>query len=379
MGSDVKGIAILGSTGSIGRQTLEVIRAFPQHFSVVGLGGWRNLELLREQVEEFQPAMVCCQDLANGNVPPGFANSTYVTMEEMVCSPQVDFVVIATAGPSSLLPTLRALKARKVVALASKEAIVMAGPLIAQEVAAGATLLPIDSEPSAIWQCLKGEDHDIARIIITASGGALRTRSLAELAGVTPVEALKHPVWQMGKKITVDSATLMNKAFEVIETHWLFNMPWDKIEVVLHPQGVVHSFVEFQDGSIKAQMAPADMRLPVQYALFYPKRVQGEWLDRLDVTRLGTLSFDPLEMERYPCFSIALEAARAGGTYPAALSASDDVAVDLFLAGKIGFLDIPRLVQKVLDEHSPGSDTSLDDVLSADTWARERTLQLAKA
>lgn len=379
MGSDVKGIAILGSTGSIGRQTLEVIRSFPQHFSVVGLGGWRNLGLLKKQVEEFQPALVCCQDLSSGTVPPGFANSTSVTMEEMVCRPQVDLVVVATAGPAGLLPTLRALRARKVVALATKEAIVMGGALIAQEVAAGATLLPVDSEPSAIWQCLRGEDHDVARIIVTASGGPFRTRPLAELATVTPEEALRHPIWQMGKKISVDSATLMNKAFEVIEAHWLFHMPWEKIEVVLHPQGVVHSLVEFQDGSLKAQMAPPDMRLPVQYALFYPRRVQSQWLERLDITKIGSLCFEPVDSKRYPCFSIALEAARAGGTYPATLCTADEVAVGLFLAGEVGFMDIPRLVQGVLDEHLPGSATSLDDVIGADAWARRRTLQLARA
>jgi len=378
MGSDVKGIAILGSTGSIGRQTLEVIRSFPQHFSVVGLGGWRNLELLQQQVEEFQPALVSCQDLSNGTAFPGLANSSSVTMEEMVCCPEVDLVMVATAGPAGLLPTLKALRARKVVALASKEVIVMAGELIAQEVAAGATLLPVDSEPSAIWQCLRGEDHDVARLIITASGGPFRTRPVAELATVTPEEALRHPVWRMGQKITVDSATLMNKAFEVIEVHWLFSMPWEKIEVVLHPQGIVHSFVEFQDGSVKAQMAPPDMRLPVQYALFYPQRVQSQWLDRLDITKVGSLSFERLDSERYPCFSIALEAVRAGGTYSTALSAADDVAVGLFLAGKVGFMDIPRLVQRVLDEHRPGNATSLDGVMDADAWARRRALELSR-
>lgn len=378
MGSDVKGIAILGSTGSIGRQTLEVIRSFPQHFSVVGLAGWTNLALLREQVEEFQPAEMYYRDMGNGATPSGVTKTTTTTMEEMVRHPQVDMVVVATTGPAGLLPTLLALRAGKAVALASKEVIVMAGPLIAQEVATGAILLPVDSEPSAIWQCLVGEDPDIARLIITASGGPFRTRPVEELATVTPEEALQHPTWRMGKKITVDSATLMNKAFEVIEAHWLFGVAWDKIEVVLHPQSIVHSLVEFRDGSMKAQMAPPDMRLPLQYALFYPRRVQSPWLERLDMAKIGSLSFEPLEKERFPCFSIALEAAQAGGTYPAALCAADEVAVSLFLEGQMAFTEIPRLVKRVVDEHQPGSATSLDDVMGAEEWARRRSLELAR-
>ena len=375
----MKGIAILGSTGSIGRQTLEVIRAFPQHFSVVGLGGWRNLDLLQEQVAEFRPELVCCKDLGKGILPPGLVGSTGATMEEMVCHPQVDMVVVATAGSAGLLPTLQALRARKAVALASKEAIVMAGQLIAQEMAAGATILPVDSEPSAIWQCLRGEDQEVARLIITASGGAFRGRPLADLADVTPEEALNHPTWSMGKKITVDSATLMNKAYEVIEAHWLFNVPWEKIEVVLHPQSIVHSLVEFQDGSVKAQLAPPDMRLPLQYALFYPRRIQSQWQDPLDIAKIGSLSFERLESERYLCFDLALEAALAGGTYPTALCAADEVAVSLFLEGKMGFTDIPRLVRQVVDEHQPGSATSLDDIMDAAAWARCRALELAGA
>ena len=255
----------------------------------------------------------------------------------------------------------------------------MAGQLIAQEMAAGATLLPVDSEPSAIWQCLRGEDRDVARLIITASGGAFRDRPIEELATVTPEEALNHPTWSMGKKITVDSATLMNKAFEVIEAHWLFHVPWEKIEVVLHPQSIVHSLVEFPDGSVKAQLAPPDMRLPLQYALFYPRRIQSQWQDPLDITSVGPLSFERLERERYPCFNLALEAAQAGGTYLAALCAADEVAVGLFLEGKMGFTDIPRLVQQVVDEHQPGSATSLNEIMDAAAWAQFRVLELAGA
>ncbi len=379
MGSDLKGIAILGSTGSIGCQTLEVIRCFPQHFSVVGLGGWRNLTLLRKQVEEFHPALVSCQETERGKAPPGLGNATIVTLEEMVSHPQVDMVVMAVAGPASLLPTLQALRSRKPVALASKEALVMGGQLIAQEMEAGATILPVDSEASAIWQCLRGEDQEIARLIITASGGPFRKRPLSELANVTPEEALNHPTWRMGKKITVDSATLMNKGYEVIEAHWLFQTPWDRIQVALHPQSIVHSLVEFRDGTLKAQMAAPDMRLPLQYALFYPKRMPSQWAEGFDITTVGQLSFEALNRERYPCFDLALDAARAGGTYPAALCAADEVAVGLFLERKLGFTEIPRLVQKVVDKHHPGSAASLEDIMDADAWARRRALELAKA
>ncbi|MCL0044206.1 1-deoxy-D-xylulose-5-phosphate reductoisomerase [Dehalococcoidia bacterium] len=379
MSGNVTRIAILGSTGSIGRQTLEVIRSFPQRFSVVGLAGWNNLRLLREQLEEFHPALVCCKDISSLSLPQGFSKYTGVTMEEMVCHPKVDMVVAASTGPTSLPPILKALRSNKIVVFASKEAIVMAGSLIAQEMARGATLLPVDSEPSAIWQCLQGEDQDVARLIITASGGAFRSRPIGELVTVTPEEALQHPTWHMGKKITVDSATLINKAFEVVEAHWLFDVPWDKIEVTLHPQSIIHSLVEFQDGSIKAQMAVPDMRLPIQYALLYPKRMPNNQVDRLDINKLGTLSFDRLEDGRYPCFSIALEAAKAGGTYPAALCAADDVAVWLFLNKMINFTDISNLIQLVINEHQSGSAVSLDDVMGAETRARRRALELAKS
>ena len=379
MGSDVKGIAILGSTGSIGRQTLDVVRAFPQQFSVVGLAGWRNVELLREQVEEFRPAMVFCEDSTNGAAFPEFNGATNTPMEEMVCHPQVDLAVVATVGTSGLLPTLAALNAGKAVALASKETIVMAGAIIAKKASESGKILPVDSEPSAIWQCLQGDDQDVSRLIITASGGAFRDRPLEELAGVTPEEALRHPTWSMGKKITVDSATLMNKAFEVMESHWLFSVPWDRIDVVVHPQSIVHSLVEFNDGSVKAQLARPDMRLPLQYALFYPRRMANRWGPDLDITRLGSLDFGPLDHERYPGFNIALDAARAGGTYPAALCAADNVAVDLFLEHRLGFLEIPNLVQRVLDGHTPGSESSLDDILEASSWARRCAQELAPA
>jgi 1-deoxy-D-xylulose-5-phosphate reductoisomerase len=242
----------------------------------------------------------------------------------------------------------------------------------------GASILPVDSEPSAIWQCLQGESEEVRRIIITASGGPFRTTPVEDLEKVTPEEALNHPTWRMGRKITVDSATLMNKAFEVIEARWLFDVPWDKIEVVVHPQSIVHSMVELADGSVKAQMGPPDMRLPIQYSLFYPTRLPNQQIPRLDTQMSYSLTFQPLEHQRYPCFDLAVEAGKQGGTYPAVLSAADEVAVGLFLNGKIGFMDIYRAVEKVLEAHTSSAGDCLDDVLEADRWARVRTHEVAK-
>jgi len=373
----MKGIAILGSTGSIGRQTLDVVRAFPNHFRIVGLAGWTNLSLLQRQMDEFHPDMVSCQDHEDMTASLRLDDCSLTSVEEVAQHPDVELVVMAITGSPSLLPTLRALQAGKTVALASKEAIVMAGPIIAQLVAGGSSLLPVDSEPSAIWQCLQGEQKEIAKLIITASGGALRDRPLEDLPNVTPKEALKHPTWSMGKKITIDSATLMNKALEVIEAHWMFNVAYEDIQVVLHPQSIVHSLVEFRDGAVKAQLGPPDMRLPIQYALFYPQRMPNPNLERLDVAKLGALHFQPLDIPRYPCFSVAMEAAKAGGTYPAALCAADEVAVGLFLEGRLRFTGIPALVKDVLDDHVCGDGESLNDILDAEAWARRRANELA--
>ena len=377
MDSNVKGIVVLGSTGSIGRQTLEVLRSFPKEFTVVGLAGWSNRKLLEEQVREFRPALVWCQGLSGDSLEPGLSDCACVTMEEMARHPEVDLVMVATVGRAGLLPTLAALRSGKSVALANKEVLVMAGELIAQEVAQNGQLLPVDSEPSAIWQCLRGEERNLARLIITASGGPFRTRPLSQMSRVTPEEALQHPTWQMGRKITIDSATLMNKAFEVIESHWMFDIPWERIDVIVHPQSIVHSLVEFEDGSVKAQLSSPDMRLPIQYALFHPRRVHNGSRPSLNLAEIATLTFEELEPQRYPCFSLALEAARAGGTYPAALSAADETAVNLFLHHRIGFLDIPHLVEQVVSQHETGSATSPNDILGADAWARRRTLELA--
>ncbi len=374
----MKGLVVLGSTGSIGRQTLDVVRAFPNDFRVIGLAAGLNIELLKDQIEEFKPRLACCvSEEHRGLLPRGV---TYTPMEAMVCENDVELVMVATIGSAGLVPTLHALREKKGVALSNKEVIIMAGGLVMSSAGPqGGTILPVDSEPSAIWQCLRGEREPVRRIIITASGGPFRATPLEELEGVTPEQALNHPTWKMGKKITIDSATLMNKAFEVIEAHWLFDVPWDKIEVVVHPQSMIHSMVELSDGSVKAQLGPPDMRLPIQYSLFYPTRLENQQIPRLDTGVPHSLTFQPLEPHRFPCFGLAVEAGKKGGTYPAVLSAADEVAVELFLQGRIGFLDIYRTLDRVLEDHSPGSDSRLEDILEADCWARERAHEVAGA
>jgi len=370
------GLAILGSTGSIGRQTLEVVRHL-RRFRVVGLAAGRNVTLLEEQAREFSPSLLWAdregdylQQKAAG------LRARWTPMEEMACHPDVDIVVVATPGKAGLLPTLAAVRAGKVVALANKEVLVMAGHLVMDTARQhGAELRPVDSEHSAIWQCLWGEDRaSIARIILTGSGGPFRDLSLDDLARVTADEALRHPTWQMGHKVTVDSATLINKGLEAIEAHWLFGVPFDKIEVVLHRESIVHSLVEFRDGSIKAQLGMPDMRLPIQCALTYPQRLPfGGRVKRLDLTQLGTLAFCQPEPRRFPSLSLALEAGRRGGTFPAAMAAADEVAVEHFLAGRIGFMDIPRAIEATLTAHQGTVEPGLEDVLAADAWARHWT------
>jgi 1-deoxy-D-xylulose-5-phosphate reductoisomerase len=369
-------IVVLGSTGSIGRQTLDIVRAFRHEFEVVGLAAGNNTELLMKQVAEFNPRYIWC------NIPPNPlpAGVKLLPMDEMATLPEVDQVMVALMGAVGLIPTMRALQASKQVALSNKEPVVMAGrALKAAEHKHGGTILPVDSEPSAIWQCIQGEDSGIRRLIITASGGPFRSTPLEELDSVTPKQALNHPTWRMGQKITIDSATLMNKAFEVIESHWLFGVSWDKIEVVVHPQSTIHSMVEFADNSIKAQLGPPDMRLPIQYALFYPNRLPNDLIPRLETGISHSLDFQPLEEKRYPCFNLALGAARQGGTYPAALSAADEVAVNAFLAGRIGFTDIYRVVQQVLSEHQPLAGDQVEEILEVDRWATRQAQQIIES
>ena len=359
MTREIKRLAVLGSTGSIGTQTLDVVRSFPDDFRVIGLAARRSLELLEAQVREFRPKLVSCEGsveekaalVSNGCVDCG--------MEEMVRDPAID--------------------AGKDIALANKETVVMAGEMLTAEAKRrGVSVLPLDSEPNAIWQCLRGEDGTVSKLIITASGGSFRNTPLTELGSATPEQALNHPTWKMGAKITVDSATMMNKAFEVIEAHWLFGVPWDDIEVVIHPQSMIHSMVEFVDGSVKAQISPPDMRLPIQYALFYPDRVYNESIRLFDPVATGSLTFEPWDPERYPCFDIALEIAKRGGTWPAALCGADDVAVEMFLSGRIGYLEIGTVIQQALRDHQGVESPSLDEVLAAGVWARGRVREVVE-
>ena len=364
----MRNIVVLGCTGSIGCQTLDIVRAFSGEFNVVGLAAGSNHDLLRRQIAEFRPRHVFCID-----PPPDLApGSVFTPMADMVCLPEVDVVMAATTGAAGLQPTVNALKHGKAVALSNKEPIVMAGPLLKEyERKYGGAILPVDSEPSAIWQCIQGEGSPIRRLIITASGGPFRTLPLEEMASVTREQALQHPTWQMGPKITIDSATLMNKAFEVIESHWLFGVPWEDIQVVVHPQSTIHSMVEFTDGSVKAQLGPPSMRLPIQYALFYPERRRNpddSLIPRLDTGIAQALDFRPMEPERYPCFNLALATARQGMTYPAVLSAADEVAVDAFLKGKIAFTDIYRVVETVVNAHTPTPGETLEELQAADAW-----------
>ena len=366
----VKRLAILGSTGSIGRQTLEIVRAFSERFEVVGLSGGRNIHLLEQQVAEFKPRLVFNE---LGQKVGETYGTCYLPLEEMAAHPDVDLVVVATSGKAGLGPTLASIRARKAVALANKEVLVAAGKIVMAEAQRNQVeIIPIDSEHSAIWQCLLGEEReDISRLILTASGGPFRLLSPQQLAAVSPEEALNHPTWQMGPKVTIDSATLMNKGMEVIEAHWLFKVPFPLIEVIVHPQSIIHSIVEFADGSAKAQLSMPDMRLPIQYALTYPERWEGHYNTKIDYKMVGALEFEEVDLDRFPCLRLAREAGERGGTYPAVLSAADEVAVGLFLDKKIGFTAIAELVARTLDEHDGVSDPSLEEILAADSWARD--------
>jgi 1-deoxy-D-xylulose-5-phosphate reductoisomerase len=360
-------VAILGSTGSVGRQALDIIRALGNKFQVIGLAGGENFRLLEKQVNEFKPAMFY------SSCEPDFSHeSKFLPMEQIACQPEVDLVVIATSGKAGLGPALAALRAGKTVALANKEVLVMAGEIIIQEARCHrAQILPVDSEHSAIWQCLRGEESKPRRILLTASGGPFYHYSKSQLSEVMVEQALYHPIWKMGRKVTIDSATLMNKGLEVIEAHWLFDIPFEKIEILIHPQCIVHSMVEFVDGSVKAQFSFPDMRLPIQYALCYPERLPNSKLPRLDLSEMHSLSFEPVDQNRFPCLRLALNAGRRGGTYPAVLCAADEVAVSLFLSHQVGFLDIAPLIEDALERHQGISKPTLDEILQADVWARE--------
>lgn len=377
-------ISVLGSTGSIGTQVLDVVRRLgPDMVRVVGLGAQRNAALLIGQALEFKPQLVCIgDDSMHGTVAGAMSGTRVVSgaegFDELAVLPQADRIVVSVAGTPGLSPTLCAIEAGKDVALASKEVLVAAGHLVLQAARRkGLALLPIDSEHSAIFQCTNGEDLDrIEKIYLTASGGAFRDRPKSELASVTADEALAHPTWKMGPKVTIDSATLMNKGLEIIEAKWLFGVSADKIEVVIHPRSIVHSMVRYCDGSIIAQLGLPDMRLPIQYALLYPERVDTK-LPRLDIPEAGPIEFGPVDLEKFECLSLAMEAARVGGTLAVVMNAADEVAVDLFLKGRIGFLDIARVVRETMHKHSPRPSPTLGEIYETDAEARYAAAEVA--
>ena len=374
----VKGVAILGSTGSIGRQTLGVIEAACDRFAAVALAAARNVEALAAQARRFRPELAAVLDeslapelearLEGAGVRVA-AGSQGVAEAATLSGAEV--VVGAISGMAGLAPVLAAIRSGKRLALANKEPLVAAGGIVMAEARrCGAEIIPVDSEHSAVFQCLLGHRREeVRRLILTASGGALRDLSQAQLSAVTPRQALAHPTWDMGPKVTVDSATLMNKGLEVIEAQWLFGVPVDAIEVVMHRQSIVHSLVEFVDGATLAQLSQPDMRLPIQYALGFPQRVPIR-RGALEMRDLSELTFGAVDLDRYPCLRLAYEAARRGGTAPAALNAADEVAVQAFLAGRIGFLDIARIIESALDQHAPGPADTLERVVAADMEVR---------
>jgi 1-deoxy-D-xylulose-5-phosphate reductoisomerase len=382
----MKRIAILGSTGSIGCSSLRVIEAHPEAYQVTALAAGKNVGLLAEQIRKFSPLVVAVlgdeeaeslkKRLDGGHrtkiVSGRDGFNLLATLEE------VDTVISAITGAAGLVPTIAAIQAGKNIALANKETMVMAGPLVIEEVRRrGVTLLPVDSEHSAIFQCLQGHRRDdVRRVILTASGGPFRDFSYEEMGRVSPEQALKHPNWNMGPKITVDSATLMNKGLELIEARWLFGLDIHQIHILIHPQSVIHSMVEYKDGSILAQMGIPDMITPISYALSYPRHVDT-MLPALDLERVGTLRFMKPDTGKFRCLELALQAAGIGESMPAVLNGANEVAVELFLRGRIGFLEIPSLIEKTMKAHTPFVIDSIEKVMEADAWARQRAAEFA--
>jgi 1-deoxy-D-xylulose-5-phosphate reductoisomerase len=375
------GLAVLGSTGSIGTQTLDVVAHHPDRFRVVALAAGWNVDLLNEQVARFAPDMVAAGDGAD---PRRIAHHRVITGHEGLVAaathPEAVLVVVATSGHAAILPTYHAIAAGKTIALANKETIVCAGELIVPFAAErGVAIRPMDSEHSAIWQGLdRTPISEVERLILTASGGPFRETPAGEMARVTAAEALHHPTWVMGGKVTIDSASLMNKGLEVIEAHWLFGVPYERIAVLIHPESIVHSLVEFVDGSQIAQLGCPDMRLPIQYALTYPARYPSP-CRRLSLAEVGSLRFAEPDEARFPALRLARQAGQAGSTYPTVLSAADEVAVAAFLAGRLRFIDIVDLVARVLDRHAPEGPPGFEAITAADRWARIETERLVGA
>ena len=381
MSSFPRRIALLGSTGSIGQQTLDIVRCFPEHFQVVALAARSNVELLAQQAREFHPAFVACfadtpevEKAARAALPGVLIGEQGLLA--VATHPDVDIVVAATSGLMGLRPTLAAIYAGKTIALANKETLVMAGHLVMQAAhEQGVSILPVDSEHSAIWQCLRGENAgEVRRLILTASGGPFRRATPEEVRAVTVEQALAHPTWHMGPKITIDSATLMNKGLEVIEAHWLFDMSYEQVEVVVHPESIIHSMVEFVDGSLKMQASLPSMHLPIQDALSYPTRLNTAGMGLVRELRwpdVARLNFENLEIERFPCFKLARQAAQYGGSYPSVLVGADEEAVALFLAGKLSFPGIADLIEAVLERHQPIAQPDIPAILETTAWARK--------
>ena len=370
------GLAILGSTGSIGTQTLDVVRGLPDRFRVVALAAGGNVERLRTQVEEFRPSAAWARPGVEADaLAAELGRDAWQPIAAMAVRPDVDIVVVATPGRHGLEPTLRALEASKVVALANKEVLVVGGHVVRATLEAnahrGAELRPIDSEHSAIWQCLWGEPMEtVDRLTLTASGGAFRDYDLEALEAVTPEQALRHPTWEMGPKVTIDSATLFNKGLEAIEARWLFDIGIDRIDIVQHRESVVHSLVTYVDGSIKAQLGEPDMRLPIQCALTYPERAPQQAAPPLDLAARGALHFGSIDEQRFPALPLVLEAGRRDDTTAAALSGADESAVEHFLAGRCRFTDIARLLGQALEEHAATTDPDLEELIAAEAWGR---------
>ncbi|GFZ84117.1 1-deoxy-D-xylulose 5-phosphate reductoisomerase 2 [Paenibacillus marchantiophytorum] len=373
----MKRIAILGSTGSIGTQTLDIVAHAPEKFQVEALAGGYNSQLLIEQIKAFQPKIVsvATKELAD-EVSKQITSTTKVLygeegLMEVAASSEADLVVTAMVGSQGLKPTMAAIEAGKHIGLANKETLVSAGHIVTDAARRkGVSLLPIDSEHSAIFQCLNGENRSqIAKITLTASGGSFRDRSRAELEGVTVEQALQHPNWSMGAKITIDSATMVNKGLEVIEAHWLFNLRYDQIDVLIHPESVIHSYVEFEDNSVIAQLGNPDMRVPIQYALTYPDRYPTP-TKRLDLAAIGKLHFREMDFNRFPCLKMAFESGIQGGTTPTVYNAANEVAVARFLKGEIAFLQIEHIIESVLLKHESISNPPLEVIHEQDLWAR---------
>jgi 1-deoxy-D-xylulose-5-phosphate reductoisomerase len=386
----VKAISLLGSTGSIGTQTLDIAAQYPDQFRIVGLAAGNNVTMLAEQIRQFRPAIAAIhnpeklaelqESLADLNPQPILlAGDTGII--EVARWSEAEVVVTGIVGCAGLLPTIAAITAGKDIALANKETLIAGGPVVLPLVQKhGVKLLPADSEHSAIFQCLQGvPDKGLRRILLTASGGSFRDLPVEKLSQVTVADALKHPNWSMGRKITIDSATLMNKGLEVIEAHYLFGVDYNQIDIVIHPQSIIHSMIELQDTSVLAQLGWADMRLPLLYALSYPERIYTNW-EPLDLVKVGSLTFREPDHHKYPCMQLAYAAGRAGGCMPAVLNAANEQAVALFLEERIAFLDIPRLIEQVCDRYTTQNSVTptLEDIIAADQWSRQEVLALAQ-